>query len=85
MSYVGGVDVVTPECWSDLVKHVREKVKEHYWQVDGLTEYYSVCTLFLLDIQVMSRIAVTLMYQILFLTQIILLLWKKMKTIIIYS
>ena len=29
-------EVVTPERWSDLVKHVRNKVEDHYWKVDSL-------------------------------------------------
>ena len=37
-----GFEVVTPERWASLVKHVRDKVEDHYWEVDGLAEYYSV-------------------------------------------
>ena len=37
-----GFEVVTPECWTSLVSHVREKVEDHYWAVDGLAELYSV-------------------------------------------
>ena len=37
-----GFDVVTPERWADLVRHVQEKVEDHYWEVDGLTEQYSI-------------------------------------------
>ena len=37
-----GFEVVTPERWASLIKHVRDKVEDHYWEVDGLTEYYSV-------------------------------------------
>ena len=37
-----GFEVVTPERWASLVKHVREKVEDHYWEVDGLAEHYSV-------------------------------------------
>ena len=35
-----GFEVVTPECWASLVKHVREKVEDHCWEVNG---HYSVC------------------------------------------
>ena len=35
-------EVVTPERWASLVKHVRDKVEDHYYEVDGLAEYYSV-------------------------------------------
>ena len=34
--------MVTPEHWASLVKHVREKVEDHYWEVDRLAEHYSV-------------------------------------------
>jgi hypothetical protein len=34
--------VVTPESWTSLVRHVRDKVENHYWEVDGLTERYSI-------------------------------------------
>ena len=37
-----GFDVVTPDRWASLVKHVQDKFEDHYWQVDGLSEYYSV-------------------------------------------
>jgi hypothetical protein len=37
-----GFDIVTPELWASLVKHVREKVEDHYWENDGLTEDYSI-------------------------------------------
>ena len=37
-----GFKVVTPERWSDLIKHVRDKVEDHYWQVDGLGRQYTV-------------------------------------------
>ena len=37
-----GFDVVTPERWADLVRHVQEKVEDHYWEADGLTEQYSI-------------------------------------------
>ena len=37
-----GFEVVTPERWASLIKHVRDKVEDHYWEVDGLAEYYSV-------------------------------------------
>ena len=37
-----GFEVVTPEYWASLVKHVRDKVDDHYWEVDGLAEHYSV-------------------------------------------
>ena len=37
-----GFEVVTQECWASLVQHVRDKVENHYWEVDGLAEYYSV-------------------------------------------
>ena len=38
-----GFDVATPDRWASLVKHVQDKFEYHYWQVDGLSEYYSVC------------------------------------------
>ena len=28
--------MVTKEQWADLVKHVRDKVEDHYWQNDNL-------------------------------------------------
>lgn len=31
-----GFEVVTNEWWADLVKHVRDKVEDHYWQNDNL-------------------------------------------------
>ena len=34
--------MVTPERWAKLVKHVQEKVEDHYWQVDGLAR---TCTI----------------------------------------
>ena len=37
-----GFEVVTPERLASLIKHVRDKVEDHYWEVDGLAEYYSV-------------------------------------------
>ena len=37
-----GFEVVTPECWASLIKHVKEKVEDHYWEGDGLAESYSV-------------------------------------------
>ena len=37
-----GFEVVTPDLWAKLVKHMRDKVEDHYWAVDGLAELYSV-------------------------------------------
>ena len=37
-----GFEVVTPERWTSLVKHVRDKVEDHYWRVDGLARTYTV-------------------------------------------
>ena len=37
-----GFEVVTPERWASLVKHVRDKVEDHYWRVDGLARTYTV-------------------------------------------
>ena len=37
-----GFEVVTPERWSDLVKHVRDKVEDHYWKADRLDVWYTV-------------------------------------------
>ena len=34
--------MVIQESWASLVKHVRDKVEDHYWEVDGLAKYYSV-------------------------------------------
>ena len=31
-----GFEVVTKERWADLVKHVRDKMEDHYWQNDNL-------------------------------------------------
>ena len=31
-----GFEVVTKERWADLVKHVRDKVEDRYWQNDNL-------------------------------------------------
>ena len=33
-----GFQHVTAECWRSLVRHVEEKVEDHYWQHDGLYE-----------------------------------------------
>ena len=38
-----GFEVATPDLWAKLVKHVRDKVEDHYWAVDGLAELYSIC------------------------------------------
>lgn len=40
-----GFEVVTQERWADLVKHVRDKVEDQYWAVDGLTVQYADCEL----------------------------------------
>ena len=37
-----GFEVVTPERWSDLVKHVRNKVEDHYWKADRLDRQFVV-------------------------------------------
>ena len=37
-----GFDLVTPQRWASLVKHVKDKVENHYWDVDGLAEWYTV-------------------------------------------
>ena len=37
-----GFEVVTPEHWASFVKHVQDKVEDHYWEIDGLAEHYSV-------------------------------------------
>ena len=31
-----GFAVVTPDRWKKLIRHVREKVEDHYWSCDGL-------------------------------------------------
>ena len=31
-----GFEVVTPERWAKLVRHVREEVEDLYWKADGL-------------------------------------------------
>ena len=36
-----GFDVVTPDTWKNLVKHVQDKFEDHYWEVDRIAEYYS--------------------------------------------
>ena len=33
-----GFETVTPERWQALIKHVHEKVEDHYWEADGLNE-----------------------------------------------
>ena len=33
-----GFQYVTAEHWRSLIKHVEEKVEDHYWQHDGLYE-----------------------------------------------
>ena len=33
-----GFQYVTAERWRSLIKHVEEKVEDHYWQHDGLYE-----------------------------------------------
>lgn len=33
--------MVSLKLWAGLVKHVRDKVEDHYWYVDRLGEYYS--------------------------------------------
>ena len=37
-----GFDLVTPQRWASLIKHVKDKVENHYWDVDGLAEWYTV-------------------------------------------
>ena len=32
---------LTADRWKKLIKHVREKVKDHYWSCDGLYERYT--------------------------------------------
>ena len=32
---------MTVERWASLIQHVKEKVEDHYWKVDGLAEQYS--------------------------------------------
>ena len=36
-----GFAVVTPNRWKKLVRHVREKVEDHYWSCDGLYKQYT--------------------------------------------
>jgi len=31
-------EAVTPKRWQSLIKHVQEKVEDHYWEQDGLHE-----------------------------------------------
>ena len=31
-----GFSIVTADCWCKLIKHVQEKVEDHYWSCDGL-------------------------------------------------
>lgn len=33
-----GFKIVTPERWKKLIKHVQEKIEDHYWEHDGLYE-----------------------------------------------
>ena len=33
-----GFEVVTADRWKKLIRHVREKVEDHYWSCDGLYE-----------------------------------------------
>ena len=33
-----GFEKVTPERWQSLIKHVEQKVEDHYWEADGLNE-----------------------------------------------
>ena len=33
-----GFDMVTPERWQSLIKHVKVEVEDHYWEADGLNE-----------------------------------------------
>ena len=33
-----GFAAVTPARWQSLIKHVQEKVEDHYWEADGLNE-----------------------------------------------
>ena len=33
-----GFEKVTPSRWESLIKHVEEKVEDHYWEADGLNE-----------------------------------------------
>ena len=37
-----GFDVVTPDKWKNLIKHVQDKFEDHYWKVDRIAEYYSI-------------------------------------------
>ena len=42
-----GFEIVTPQWWQSLIKHVEEKVEDHYWVADGLNEELE---LFIVDI-----------------------------------
>ena len=33
-----GFEIVTPQRWQSLITHIEEKVKDHYWEADGLNE-----------------------------------------------
>ena len=33
-----GFEAVTSERWQSLIKHVQEKVKDHYWEQNGIHE-----------------------------------------------
>ena len=35
-----GFQIVTADRWRKLIRHVREKVEDHYWSSDGLYEEY---------------------------------------------
>ena len=37
-----GFEVITPEQWASLIAHVKEKVEDHYWWIDGLNRQYTV-------------------------------------------
>ena len=36
-----GCAVVTPDHWKKLIRHVKEKVEDHYWSCDGLHQQYT--------------------------------------------
>ena len=33
-----GFEIVTLQQWQSLIMHIEEKVKDHYWEADGLNE-----------------------------------------------
>ena len=74
-----GFDIVTPERWKALVRHVKEKVEDHYWKEDGLTNHYVIgdfTTVSVVDPMILMRLTQATILSPQTLTPIILWLTK---------